>query len=376
MSTQQSVTTVTSVAAGLGLVSGDSHVNEPRNLWRDNLPSSLRSKAMRGIKPGEPGNWELILEGERLGENAEAEELRVRMADPQHRYTVMREEGIVGECIFPTTGLYVWLLADPAVQIASCRVYNEWIADGLGRLPRFKCAGLVPSSTVDDAVAEVARIADAGLGSVMIPAVATPDWNHRTWEPLWSAIEDTGLPAVVHQGSGHSMFFYRGPGAGVSNLLATQSMAPRMAGLLANAGVLAFHPRLHVVFVEYNVGWLGWAMDTLDFYTKSFSKYGYSPEGRKWINPELPEMPSYYLRRQVHATFQDDTVAIHNLPLTGAGSVIWGSDYPHGEGTYPDSRETVTRLALGLDDDTVTKVFRTNAAELFHFSDEVLTTPV
>ena len=67
---------------------------------------------------------------------------------------------------------------------------------------------------------------------------------------------------------------------------------------------------------------------------------------------------------------------MHNLALTGAGSLIWGSDYPHGEGTYPNSRETVTRLALGLDDDTITKVFRTNAAELFHFSDEVLTTPV
>jgi predicted TIM-barrel fold metal-dependent hydrolase len=365
-----------SVVAGLGLVSGDSHVNEPRNLWRENLPALLRSQAMRGIKPGEPGNWELILEGERLGEKAEAESERVKMADPQHRYQVMRQEGIVGECIYPTTGLYVWLLDDPAVQVASCRVYNEWIADGLGRLPRFKCAGLVPSTSVEAAVAEVARIADAGLGSLMIPAVASPDWNHRNWESLWSAIEETGLPAVVHQGSGHSMFFYRGPGAGVSNLLATQSMAPRMAGLIANAGVLAFHPDLHVVFVEYNVGWLGWAMDTLDFYTRSFAKYGTSPEGRKWINPELPELPSHYLRRQVHATFQDDGVAIHNLTVTGPGPLIWGSDYPHEEGTYPHSRATVARLASGLDDDTVTRVFRTNAAELFHFDHDVLTTPV
>ena len=86
----------TSVIDTLGLISGDSHVNEPRNLWRDNLPPSLRSQAMRGIKPGEPGNWELILEGERLGENAEAEEVRARMADPEHRYAIMREEGVVG----------------------------------------------------------------------------------------------------------------------------------------------------------------------------------------------------------------------------------------------------------------------------------------
>ena len=360
----------------LDLVSGDSHVVEPRNLWRDNLPASLRSRAMRGIKPGEPGAWELVLEGEALDANADDESERMKTTDPDQRYAVMREEGVVGECIFPTTGLYVWLLEDPVVQAASCRVYNEWIADGLARLPRFKCAGLVPTSSVDDAIAEVAWIADAGLGALMIPVVAEPDWNHRTWNPLWSAIEETGLPAVIHQGSGHSMFFYRGPGAGVSNLVATQSMAPRAAALLANAGVFEFHPKLHVVFVEYNVGWLGWLMDTADFYTESFAKYGMSPEGRKWINPELPEPPSHYLRHHVHATFQNDAVAIHNLPLTGAASLIWGSDYPHEEGTYPHSRQAVMRLADGLSDETAARVFRTNAADLFHFSDEVLTTRV
>jgi predicted TIM-barrel fold metal-dependent hydrolase len=365
-----------SLIESLDLVSGDSHVVEPRNLWRDNLPPSLRSKALRGIKPGEAGAWEVVLEGEDLDANAEAEPERMKTADPEHRYSVMRKEGIVAECIFPTTALYIWLLEDREVQAASCRVYNEWIASGLGRFPRFKCAGLVPTASVDDAIAEVAWIADAGLGSIMLPVIAAPDWNHRTWDPLWSAIEETGLPAVMHQGTGHSMFFYRGAGAGVSNLVATQSMAPRTAALLANAGVFEFHPKLHVVFVEYNVGWLGWLMDTADFYTESFAKYGVSPEGRKWINPELPELPSHYLRHQVHATFQNDAVAIHNLPLTGAASLIWGSDYPHQEGTYPHSRDTVVRLAKDLDDDVTTRVFRTNAAELFHFSDDVLTTPV
>jgi len=187
------------------------------------------------------------------------------IADPEHRYEIMREEGIIAECIYPTIALYVWMLEDPDVGAASCRVYNEWIADGLARSPRFKCAGLVPTWRIEDAVAEVRFIAEAGLGSIMLPAVAAPDWNHRDWNPLWKAIEETNLPVVIHQGTGHSMFFYRGPGAGVANLLATQSMAPRMAGLLATSGVLAYHPDLHFVFVEYNIGWLGWAMQTLDF---------------------------------------------------------------------------------------------------------------
>jgi predicted TIM-barrel fold metal-dependent hydrolase len=361
----------------LGLISGDSHVNEPRRLWSDNLPKSLRAQALRGIKPGSDGNWDLVMEGEPLGTSAETEPDRMRIARPEHRYEVMREEGIVAECIYPSIGLYVWQLLDAEAGRASCRVYNEWIDDGLGRSPRFKCAGLIPTWRVEDAMAEVAWVSGSHLGALMLPAVAAPDWNHRQWEPLWSAIEETDLPVVMHQGTGHSMYFYRGPGAGVSNLVATQSMAPRTATLLATSGVLARHPGMHVVFVEFNCGWMAWAMDTADFYTRSFARYDFTPEGKKWINPELPEPPGFYMRRQVHATFQDDPVGIGNIALTGAASLIWGSDYPHEEGTYPRSRETVTRLAARMDSaDQVERVFRTNAAELFHFSQEVLDRPI
>ncbi len=78
------------------------------------------------------------------------------------------------------------------------------------------------------------------------------------------------------------VFFYRGPGASVSNLLATQSMAPPgPRGLLATSGVFERHPNLHVVMVEVNAGWIAWAMSTLDFYTDAFKGYG-------WVKPELP----------------------------------------------------------------------------------------
>ncbi len=178
--------------SGIGFVSGDSHVNEPRNLWRENLPARFREQALRGIQAGDDGNWEVILEGHQLDKTTAYEDERMLVSDPAHRYQVMREEGIVGECIFPTIGLYVWMLTDPDGGAASCRVYNEWIADGLARSERFKCAGLVPSWRPEDAVAEVERIAETGLGSIMVPAVAAPDWNHRDWAPMWSAIAATG----------------------------------------------------------------------------------------------------------------------------------------------------------------------------------------
>ncbi len=362
--------------AQLGCVSADAHVNEPRNLWKDNLPASLRSQAMEGIKAGENGNWQLLFEGQSVDQSTANESDRLAVCDPEHRYAVMRQEGIVAECVFPTIGLYVWMLTDAAGGAASCRVYNEWIADGLARSPRFKCAGLVPTWGLDDALGEVRWIAEAGLGACMLPAVAAPDWNHAVWTPLWAAIAETGLPVVMHQGTGHSMYFYRGPGAGVSNLLATQSMGPRAAALLATSGVLAAHPDLHVVFVEFNAGWLGWTMQTLDYYTDAFRRYGVTPSGKDWVNPQLPEPPSFYLRRQVHATFQDDPVGIGNIAFTGADALLWGSDYPHEEGTYPRSREVVRRLAASLDEPKAAGVFRTNAARLFRFDNQVLSAPV
>jgi predicted TIM-barrel fold metal-dependent hydrolase len=366
----------TSAIGSLGCISADSHVNEPRTLWRDNLPAALRSVAMEGIKAGADGNWELLLEGEAVDQSSVNETERLKVCDPEHRYAIMRGEGIVAECVFPTIGLYVWMLTDPDGGAISCRIYNEWIAATLGKSPRFACAGLVPTWRLKDALTEVERIADAGLSAVMLPAVTDPEWNHPSWTPLWAAIEETGLPVVIHQGTGHSMFFYRGPGAGVSNLLATQSMGPRTAALLATSGVLADHPDLHVVFVEFNVGWLGWTMQTVDFYTEAFRRYGVTPAGKPWINPDLPERPSYYLRRQVHATFQDDPIAIHNIPFTGTDALLWGSDYPHEEGTYPNSAEVVARLTAGLSDDQTEAVFRSNAASLFGFGDDVLKTPV
>ena len=364
----------------LGLISGDSHVNEPRRLWSDNLPASLRSQALRGIAPGSDGNWELVYGGPAAGcvrgGGARSHE-DGRTAAPVRGDARGRGRG---ECIYPTIGLYVWMLhrsrGGGGVMPGLQRVDRRRI----GPLAALQVRRADPDvASVEDASPRWHWVADSRAGCLDVPAVASPDWNHRSWEPLWSAIEETGLPAVMHQGTGHSMYFYRGPGAGVSNLVATQSMAPRTATLLATSGVLG-RPSgspCRVRRVQRAAGWRGpWT--PLDFYTKSFARYGYSPEGKKWINPELPELPSYYMRRQVHATFQDDPVGDRTTSAdTGPAALIWGSDYPHEEGTYPHSRETVARLAEGLDSpDDIERSLRTNAAELFHFSEEVLARPV
>jgi predicted TIM-barrel fold metal-dependent hydrolase len=365
----------------IGLISADSHVNEPRDLWSGNLPASLKSQAMKGIQSGEDGSWKVVFDGRHVFKRdmtSEAERLSV--LDPRNRFKVMQSEGILAEAIFPTIGLYVWLLEDPAGGEASCRIYNDWLHDTLEKQSaRFNCAALIPTWSPEQAVAEVERIAELGMRSIMLPSVAkVAPYNHRTWNPLWDAIDATGLPVVMHQGTGFDTIWYRGPGATVANLISTQSIAPRTATLLATSGVLERHPNLHVIFVEFNIGWLSWIEETMDYYDRAFREYDAMRtlgQTKPTVYPDLPHPPSHYVKQQIHSTFQVDTVGLRNVPASGSISLMWGNDYPHEEGTYPHSRKLVDEQAALLSPEDARRIFRENAMELFQFDPEVLAQP-
>jgi predicted TIM-barrel fold metal-dependent hydrolase len=364
------------------LISADSHVEEPPGLWSGALPGSAVPALPPELQPQSEsegafarrigvGETRELTEAEREGERHRQEVAARGTTRVEGRYAAMREDGIAAECIYPTRGLYVWNMEDPELGRLCCRIYNDWIHDCLeSRSARFRCAALVPTWRVADAIAEVQRAVGLGLGALMLPLVGAPPYNHRDWEPLWSAIEETGCPVVMHQGTGHDMLFYRGPGAAVANLLATQSLAPRTAGLLAMSGVLARHPSLHFVFVETNAGWISWAMHTLDHYHHAFQRQ------LGWVQPVLPEPPSFYIKRQLHGTFQVDPVAIRNVPETGTAPLLWGSDYPHHEGTFPHSRKTVSELCAQLDPPQAHDIVCGNAARLFRFDAGALRAPL
>ena len=283
---------------------------------------------------------------------------------------VMESEGVVGECIYPTKSLYLWNMDDEETGITCARIYNDWIYDLLeSRSERFRCAAVIPTWSIEAAMAEVERTAAKGLAAMMLPLVGTPEFNHDRWKPLWSLIEETGCPVVMHQGSGHDMLFYRGPGASVSNLLATQSMAPRTAGLLTMAGVLENHPDLHFVFVETNAAWISWAMGTLDHYDEAFRK------NVNWVRPALKEKPSFYIKRQIHGSFQRDETAVRNIPITGPQVALWGSDWPHEEGTYPNSQAVVAEMADMVSKEDLDAMVFGVAADLFKFDKEKLLEP-
>jgi predicted TIM-barrel fold metal-dependent hydrolase len=344
-------------------VSADAHVNEPHDLWYERLPSSMRDLAPRRIEQQDDGGWSLVVNGDEMGwqkvsaeKAAELESERIGHATPEIRLTMMAEDGIGGEMIYPTIGLYLWDIRDPEVGAASCRIYNDWIDERLGSHPeRIKLAGMIPTWDVDVAIAEVHRIAGKGFASAILPIVGTPPWNAPTYERLWDAIDETGLAITMHQGTG------QGDTGGA------QTQAPRATALLACSGVLERHPDLHVVLVEVNAGWLAWCMEVLDEFARA------QPCCSK---PPLKELPSHYIARQIHCTFQNDPAAIANLPLTGARTILWGNDYPHDEGTFPHSQKVIDKLFAEVTPQDRRRVLADNAVELFGFDPAVVHTPV
>jgi predicted TIM-barrel fold metal-dependent hydrolase len=360
-------------AADLAKISADAHVDEPHDLWYDRMPESLRDLAPRRIQSNEEGGWNLVVDGSAMGWNdlsaeaaEEKEAERVGAATPEVRFDMMRTDGVNGEVIYPTIGLYVWNISDPEVGAMACRIYNDWIIERLGGTDRIKLACMIPTWDVDMAVAEVERLGrDDNAAALLLPLVGTPEWNMPVWEPLWRAAEETGKPLVMHQGTGHDMIFYRGWGSATANLLTTQSLAARATALLSCGGVLERFPALHVVLVEVNVGWMAWTMSTLDEYYQAH---------QGWSKPILQELPSHYIRRQIHATFQQDPVAIHNIPLTGADCMLWGNDYPHPESTYPNSNKVLDEVLRGVPEAVALQIVGGNAERLFGFSPDVRAT--
>jgi predicted TIM-barrel fold metal-dependent hydrolase len=364
-------------ASNLPLISADSHVSEPRMLWWDSLPESMRERAPARIRPTEDGSWELGRHQETTLTQRQKDRIeemdRAKTTDVDFRLKIMREDGINAECVFPTIGLYIWDIEDPELGEACCQVYNDWIYDAIeSKSDRHSCAALIPTWDIEHAIQEVRRISALGLGSAMLPLNGAPQDYNRTnfWDPLWTAIEEEGLTVVAHQGTGHDMLFYRGPGAAVANLVATQSMAQRNAALLATSGTLERHPGLHVVYVETNAAWISGVMDTLDFYYDAFLAQP------NWVKPELKEKPSHYIAHQIHSTFQWDPTGVNNIGRTGPGALMWGSDYPHSEGTYPHSRKIVQELCADLSAEDALAMVGGNATRLFRFDPAIVTTPI
>ena len=355
------------------LISADSHVTEPGDLWTKQLPVALRDRApsFKDAYASRGGRPPLRLEGHRasdLKRAGESKQLRyddrAGGRDPNERLKAMAMDGVVAEVLYPTLGGRLFYLEDAELQRACFQVYNDWLVEYCSAVPsRLFGIAAISSYDIDLAVKEITRCKNAGLRGAMIwqyPPQELP-FTSNHYDRFWTAAQDLQMPVSLHISTGH------GASKGFRNERGMESYRRTINGRTQEimdalfeilfSGVLERFPRLQLVIVENEVGWIPFWLQQSDRY---FERY-------RFIDPlPMKNLPSEYFYRQVYATFFNDEVGGRNLSWWGADNCMWSSDYPHSNTTWPHSREVIGRDLGHLPPAARSKIVGGNVARLYN----------
>lgn len=340
--------------------SGDSHAMEPEDLWTSRLPKALAERAPR-TERGE--KYELVfVDGQQKSRQLNDFMDAIRppgVKDVKIRLQDLDQEGVWSQLAFPSAGFWMVDIADPALARACTRAWNEWAIDDLMAVQdRIFTPACVPLVEVKDAVAELEWAADRGFQAIFLPCTMPKDldWGLDLWEPLWAAAAEHNVVLAYHIGTGGETVVYRGPGGAVVNYMETTYPGMRVVSHLVASGALDRHPDLKVLIAEGGAGWVPAMGDRMD---EAYRQHG------MFVRPRLNRLPSEIVREQVYASFQHDVSAVQIIEGTGYDNVMWGDDYPHLEGTYGHTQQTLHDLFDHVDPRIQDRVLRGTFEELF-----------
>jgi predicted TIM-barrel fold metal-dependent hydrolase len=285
-----------------------------------------------------------------------------RVSDPHLRIKDMDRDGVDAEVIYGILGA-ASRLNDREASNEMLRIYNDWLKDFCSHYPDREIGlACLPYGDIDAAVEEIHRVAKMGLRGVELSCSwdMEPMWN-PVWEPLWKAVNDVQLPLHFHT------FPSTPPGvrdkhprpvqraAMFTGVSAFQMNLINILAALMGANVFERYPRLRVAFGESGIGWIPYALDRMDFeWEDRFRDLG------------LKMKPSEYWRRQCRATFQFDRIGTKMVDEMGVETLMWGSDYPHPDGIWPESSKYIEEQFAGLKPDVVRKITCENAAKFYN----------
>ena len=357
------------------MVSCDSHVNEPANLWRERLDAQYRDRLPR-IEVDENGvKWQVsegmqrsrLLEDHLEGEDKERSKAG---ADPVQRLKDMERDGVDAEIMFPNKGLAMWATPDPQFAMAQCRVYNDWAWETFGPYnDRMSPMAAVATGDLEGSIAEVERVAKLGFRGLTLPCkpiygshdARHPNYNWPMFDRLWAVIQETGLPITFHISTGRDPRAARKDGGAVINYVA-HALAPTVepVACMCASGVFERFPQLRFAGIECGIGWLAWALEAMD---EAYKKH------HMWAFPKLKLLPSEYFRLHGAASFQEDQVGLDlAIKYNLVDNILWANDYPHHEGSWPHSAQAIERTMGDLTDAQRARILGFNAVRLFKFN--------
>jgi predicted TIM-barrel fold metal-dependent hydrolase len=386
------------------VVSADGHILEPTDLFVTRLPKHLRDRAV----------WEEDFEIEPLIEGGVRDFRRLHTpgfegwtvsrfrhydgtpntGDPVRILEDMDLDGIDAQVMHPNLSLFGLYSDDHELSMAHARVYTDYVIERFSPyFGRLVPTAPIPITDIEEAVAEIERVAAAGFRGILLPAVPPKPYYSRDFDPVWAAAQANGVHVFMHSQTGGvkvddpastTLKVVMGMAAQVNKEIDERSASQRMVTQciygpmvpqqviieLIGGGVPERYPDLHFALIEFNAHWLASLVGSMDkCWTTGIGQdpdwwLGYWDEGRpqndqpqmarlfrlneKW---PYPLAPSEYVKRQFHVSFQDDPVAIASRHISGLSTIVWGADYPHAEGTFRHSPELMESLFAGIPSD-------------------------
>ncbi|MGO9872818.1 MAG: amidohydrolase family protein [Acidimicrobiia bacterium] len=286
-----------------------------------------------------------------------------RAGTPELRLQDMDRDGLRASVIYGPLSLG-FRIDDPALEHASYAAWNDWAVEEFNATApdRLCVLAFLPGRSPEAAAAELERCAALGHRGAII-GVFDIDVGDRDWDRLWDAAAQTGLPISFHiRGGTSSNLSYqigKWQSAAYASVLPLQLDEP--LAIMMFSGALERHPDLTLVLAESGIGWLPYFLARMDLEWESLrDKLDYAPS----------TPPSDLFRRQVVATFEEEPLAAELIPLLGADSCMWASDYPHTDSTFPNSQAAVGETLRPLSDADRRKITATNCARLYGFAHE------
>ncbi|MGH6954362.1 MAG: amidohydrolase family protein [Alphaproteobacteria bacterium] len=372
-----------------GIISADSHIVEPADMWasidkryRDRAPRATVERDgtvawfVDGDTPlgsvGAPSQAGLRYDDPlKITFQASWEDVRPGCNNPAPRLKDMARDGVEGEVVYPTLGARLYGVAGGDLLSAIFRAGNDWLAAFCAAEPRrFRGLALLHVDDVPTAVAELERAVKTGLAGAMIPTYPGEErpYDDPAYDRLWAAAQALDVPVALHvascrPGPGQLSIFTRsGTQRGSAGYSSTQDywMRRSVANMIF-AGVFERFPRLKVAIVEHELAWAPYFLRQMDFHYKELSQT--APNRFKGAT-----LPSDFFRANIYVSFQEDKLGVDALPaMIGTDTLMWGSDYPHAESTWPNSRKVLDELLAGVSAAHRRKLTRDNVARLFKF---------
>lgn len=371
------------------VISADSHIVEPPDLFTECIDPKFRDRAPRVIEDPELGMvWDVegvtypsveLMGG--AGKSLEELELSARFDrtrqggwDARERIRDMDTTGVDAALLYPTIGFHSYGIADAELLAAVLRAWNDWIADYVEVAPeRLKGVGCVILDDVEAAIREMERCREKGLATLNVPSMLEGDhYGTPAYDRFWAAAQDLDMPISTHIGSNRGVHAHSRQGEYMRRLvLGPQKDFSYGGAALPNhdvqnlifqliaSGVFERFPRLRFVCAEFEAGWAAPMLAQMD----SALWEGTHP----YVYYDLPLEPSAYFQRNMALTFIRDAVAVRCRDMIGLGSLMWSDDYPHLESCWPDTGKVIDEIMPpgSISHEEQSQILAGNAARIY-----------